>query len=102
MHVYKNLDDLHKVISKEVLPKDYGGNDTSLDILYGKSLYSNLKCRLKHHVYYVDKWKMFMKYKNSWLIELGNKRSNEALRTGPPLDSDMFGMCGSFRKLDLD
>ncbi|GLV36745.1 uncharacterized protein CBL_02420 [Carabus blaptoides fortunei] len=83
IYVHKNLDELHKVIPKEVLPKDYGGDGTSMEIM-------------------IDKWNMFVRSKNSWLTELANRRSNEALRTGPPMDSDMFGMCGSFRKLDLD
>lgn len=43
-----------------------------------------------------------MESKNDWIKDLCEKKSDESKRIGEPINSDMFGMCGSFRKLTLD
>ena len=43
VHVHSSYEDLHKHIPREILPKDYGGDETSLNKLSGEfSKYSNM------------------------------------------------------------
>ena len=36
MYVQRTVEDLHKVIPRELLPSDYGGDQKSVDSLHGK------------------------------------------------------------------
>ncbi|KAM3959080.1 LOW QUALITY PROTEIN: retinol-binding protein pinta-like [Aphomia sociella] len=80
----QNYDSMYKSISKSVLPKEYGGDDGCVQEL-------------------VDHWKAKVEsYRDRFLLE-ENVRSDESLRPGKPkTTSELFGVEGSFRKLDVD
>ncbi|XP_077301573.1 alpha-tocopherol transfer protein-like [Arctopsyche grandis] len=79
------LDDLHKEISKDVLPTEYGGLERSLNAL-NDEWYEEITS---------DTWK------NTFLNE-EKQISDESKRLNFPLDDDLLGIQGSFRKLDFD
>jgi len=75
---------LHEELGIEILPKEYGGTNGSvqdhLDVLIAK-----------------------MEKDNSWLTKQYKHKSNEKKRPGTEkLYSDIFGMEGSFRQLSVD
>ncbi|KAF2896943.1 hypothetical protein ILUMI_09237 [Ignelater luminosus] len=81
--IHKNMDTFYEMIPKEILPKDYGGQEKSLDELR-------------------DEWqKLFLKY-DPLYKHLQTLKVNEELRTGKPIESDILGIQGNFRKLDID
>ena len=68
----------------EVLPKEYGGTNTSLDEL---------------REYWIDE----IDKKRDWLLEQPKFKTDEKKRPGKPKShSDIFGIEGSFRKLEID
>lgn len=38
--VFKNLESLHECIPREIFPKEYGGNEFTLDELNGNSFFN--------------------------------------------------------------
>ncbi|GLV36713.1 uncharacterized protein CBL_02452 [Carabus blaptoides fortunei] len=83
IYIHENIDSLHKIIPKRILPSDLGGTEKSLNEIYGN-------------------WRKFYESHNSWFLKEQTKQSNEKLRPGRPADSNMFGFEGSFRQLSLD
>ncbi|GLV31650.1 uncharacterized protein CBL_07410 [Carabus blaptoides fortunei] len=83
IHIHDNLESLHKHINKELLPREYGGNDKSL-------------------LEYRDDWNRFMESQNDLVISRTKIRSNEKLRIGKLNNSNMFGPEGSFRQINVD
>lgn len=80
----EGFESLHKEISKDVLPSDYGGNGKSLAEL-------------------TDYWKLRVEQNAKSLAESEKLVSDESKRPGKPKTSqDLFGIEGSFRKLDID
>jgi len=68
----------------EVLPKEYGGTNTSLDELRD---------------YWIDE----IDNRREWLLEQPKFKTDEKKRPGKPKShSDIFGIEGSFRKLEID
>lgn len=45
IHILKTVEELHEHIPKEILPKDYGGNEKSLAELQGKAILIKLQCQ---------------------------------------------------------
>ena len=94
---------LYKEIDRKILPKDYGGDGMSLAELTGNFILSNYGQRflIKH---FADMWKQKVEDKRDFLIELEkNFRVDESRRPGKAKTvQDIFGIEGSFRKLDVD
>ena len=79
-----DLESLHKEISKEILPKEYGGEGMSIEEL-------------------TNYWKKKCESRSEWLMQRENMKTDESRRPGEPQTSEtMFGMVGSFRKLNVD
>ncbi|XP_037941863.1 retinol-binding protein pinta-like [Teleopsis dalmanni] len=79
-----NLESLYASVPKESLPKDYGGESDSIEEI---TAYWDKK---------MDEYRDYFK-------EEINYGTNEKLRPGKPIDFDnLFGMEGSFRKLNVD
>ncbi|XP_017106004.2 alpha-tocopherol transfer protein [Drosophila bipectinata] len=83
-HVYKNLDQLAEVIPREYLPEEFGGSNGRI---------ADIKAEMeKGLVAYQDYFREETKY-----------GVNEQLRPGKRVTADtLFGVEGSFRKLDID
>ncbi|KAH8384886.1 hypothetical protein KR093_011392, partial [Drosophila rubida] len=83
-YVYKNLEKLNEVIPREYLPEEYGGSNGRIaDII-------------------INMEKELLEY-NEYLKEDNQYGVNEQLRPGKRLNADtVFGIEGSFRKLDID
>ncbi|XP_037952691.1 alpha-tocopherol transfer protein-like [Teleopsis dalmanni] len=85
LHVHgNNMDSLHAQIPKKYLPKEYGGENGSLQDV-------------------IDSWvKRFESYRD-YYIEEKNYGTDEKLRPGKPIDFEgLLGIDGSFRKLNVD
>ncbi|KAH8400746.1 hypothetical protein KR009_000742, partial [Drosophila setifemur] len=83
-HVYKNLEQLSQVIPLEYLPEEYGGSNGRIADMQ------------------VDMEKRLLAYKD-YFAEDSQYRVNEQLRPGKRVNADtIFGVEGSFRKLDID
>ncbi|XP_046638357.1 retinol-binding protein pinta-like isoform X2 [Daphnia pulicaria] len=80
----EDMESLYKEISKDVLPKDYGGENSSIAEL-------------------TDYWKKKCEDNRDFLIAQSKMKSDESKRPGRPKTSDeLFGIEGSFRKLNVD
>ncbi|KAJ2953522.1 hypothetical protein O0L34_g1124 [Tuta absoluta] len=80
----KNYEEMYKHISKDVLPAEYGGNGgTTKEI--------------------IEYWKKKVEEYKDWLEEDEKFGTDEKLRPGKPKTAEsMFGVEGSFRKLEFD
>ncbi|XP_046459118.1 alpha-tocopherol transfer protein-like [Daphnia pulex] len=79
-----DMESLYKEIPKEILPKDYGGENSSIAELTAV-------------------WKKKCEDRREFLIASSKMRSDESKRPGKPKTSDeLFGIEGSFRKLNVD
>ncbi|KAK9730723.1 CRAL/TRIO domain [Popillia japonica] len=75
---------LRKKIPKEILPTEYGGDAGPIQDM-------------------IDHWKKKIESYSEWFKEDEQYKTDETLRPGKPKTSgDMFGIEGSFRKLNLD
>ncbi|KAK4878155.1 hypothetical protein RN001_010661 [Aquatica leii] len=82
--VHKTFDSLSKIISKDVLPKDYGGNEKSLKEL-------------------LEEWKQVFLEFDDLFEHLRQVKVDEKLRVEPiTFANDLFGVEGSFKQLHID
>jgi hypothetical protein len=84
LFIHDSFEALHKVIPKKYLPEEYGGTVGSVD-----SIISTWKTKLiKHRDFFLDD---------------AQYKTNENKRVGEPKSAmDLFGVDGSFRKLEVD
>lgn len=84
MAVFSDKNITLESIPKTALPKEYGGEGESVKEI-------------------ADYWKQKVESYRSWFKEDENYYSIESKRPGKPKTSDaVFGVEGSFRKLDVD
>ncbi|KAL4715158.1 hypothetical protein ACJJTC_012205 [Scirpophaga incertulas] len=80
----QNYEAMHQDIPKNILPKEYGGDGSSTTEL-------------------TDYWKVKVESYREWFLKEENCKSDETKRAGmPKTTSELFGVEGSFRKLDVD
>ncbi|XP_074041757.1 alpha-tocopherol transfer protein isoform X2 [Leptinotarsa decemlineata] len=78
------MDTVYELISKNIFPQDYGGSAESIEILHEK-----VKARINDN-------EEFFKYQESQVVD-------ESKRPGKPMNvSDIFGMEGTFKRLEVD
>ncbi|XP_026728105.1 alpha-tocopherol transfer protein-like [Trichoplusia ni] len=85
VHVHSTYEDLHKHIPREMLPKDYGGDEPSV---------AKLSEQWKEHLK-TDEAKRLIK-------ETEKLVSDESKRQTSKFNEEYMGMPGSFRKLTVD
>jgi len=79
-----DFESLYKEVCKNQLPKDFGGDGMSIAELTAY-------------------WKKKCESNRDWLIQREQIKADESRRPGRPKTSaDMFGIEGSFRKLNVD
>ena len=84
IHPTGDYSQLHAELGVEVLPPEYGGTSCSL-------------AELSQH------WASQMEASRPWLMQQPRYKTDEAKRPGKPKShSDIFGIEGSFRKLEID
>ncbi|KAK4010343.1 hypothetical protein OUZ56_019489 [Daphnia magna] len=84
VHFHGDMESLYKEVPKSVLPIEYGGDNMSLDEITGY-------------------WKKKCEDRRDFLIAQCKIKSDESKRPGRPKTSDeLFGIEGSFRKLNVD
>jgi len=80
----EDMEALHKFVPKEILPTEYGGDGGSVQEI-------------------IDHWKAKMESRRDWFIENGAHKTDESKRPGKPKTVEtMFGIEGSFRRLNVD
>nr|CAD7204479.1 unnamed protein product [Timema douglasi] len=78
------LEDFYKIVPNEILPKEYGGEAGPIEEAHKRSYE-----KMKQH--------------RNWFIEEEKLRVDESKRLGKAKSaSDVFGLEGSFKKLDID
>nr|CAD7399371.1 unnamed protein product [Timema poppensis] len=78
------LEDFYKIVPNEILPKEYGGEAGTIEEAHKRSYE-----KMKQH--------------RNWFIEEEKLRVDESKRLGKAKSaSDVFGLEGSFKKLDID
>ncbi|XP_075983599.1 alpha-tocopherol transfer protein-like [Anticarsia gemmatalis] len=85
VHVHNSYEDLHKHIPREILPKDYGGDEQSVSKLS-------------------DQWKETLRGEDAKKIIKDSEKliSDESKRHTAKFNEEYMGMPGSFRKLTVD
>ncbi|XP_075216092.1 alpha-tocopherol transfer protein-like [Lycorma delicatula] len=85
VHLLNDYEELYKLIGKEVLPKEYGGEEASIDELN-------------------DAWQKTMESFKEWIMTEGSLLTDESKRPEKCKYkySDFFGAEGSFRQLQID
>jgi hypothetical protein len=84
MRICKTSEDLFKTVPKEVLPEEYGGSGGKMEDI-------------------VAYWKAKVESYRDWFLQDAKYGTNEKKRPGKPKTSEsVYGLDGSFRKLEVD
>lgn len=85
MHLHTTKESLEKFIPLEILPNEVGGKAGPLS------------------QYYEERKKLFTEFRDWFANDETNGRVNENLRPGKSKNAgEIFGVEGSFKKLDID
>nr|BAI94568.1 CRAL-TRIO domain containing protein [Diacamma sp. Okinawa-2006a] len=80
----RGIEELNEIVPKSILPVDYGGEELSMESL-------------------TDMWRAKLMERRNWLLEQEKLKTNESLRSDHVIDENkLFGVSGTFRKLDID
>ncbi|KAJ2937371.1 hypothetical protein O0L34_g1965 [Tuta absoluta] len=85
IYTYKSYEELYKVLPKEVFPKEYGGEESTLDELR-------------------DSWRkqvLSEKFHEYWTM-MTSAKTDESLRPADKFNEQYLGMPGTFRSLSVD
>ncbi|XP_020294682.1 retinol-binding protein pinta-like isoform X2 [Pseudomyrmex gracilis] len=78
------VESLYEIIPKSLFPKDYGGDQPST-------------CEI------TEMWRANLIKKRDWFLEQNKLKTNESLRSNSVINlDDLFGVSGTFQKLDID
>lgn len=112
LHLHNTLDDFYKFVPKEILPKDHNGPEMEMINYRGKISIQNqhTKCIplplnfTQHSIIFAEVFYKKLQDNRQEIMELEHlRRINEKLRPGKPKNaSDLFGIEGNFKKLDID
>lgn len=98
--MHKNYEGLYDYIPKKILPRDYEGEEKSLEELSGvrfrdfvEQLFIYCVIEMVH--------KKQVKY-NRRFKELERLKTDELKRPGKPVNDDFFGFYGNFKQLQVD
>ncbi|XP_025262200.1 alpha-tocopherol transfer protein-like isoform X2 [Camponotus floridanus] len=85
IHLYTSgIESIYGIIPRSLLPVEYGGEQPSLNILS-------------------DMWKAKLIERREWFLKEEKVKVNESLRSNSVINpDDLFGVSGTFRKLDID
>ncbi|XP_050445986.1 retinol-binding protein pinta-like isoform X3 [Cataglyphis hispanica] len=85
IHIYTSgAESLYALIPRSILPVDFGGEQPSLDTI-------------------ADMWKAKLMQRREWFLEQEKVKVNESLRSNSVIKpDDVFGVSGTFRKLNID
>ncbi|KAL6440292.1 hypothetical protein ACFW04_003100 [Cataglyphis niger] len=85
IHVYPSgAESLYEMIPRSILPVDFGGEQPSLDTI-------------------ADMWQAKLMQQREWFLEQEKVKVNESLRSNSVIKpDDLFGVSGTFRKLNID
>nr|CAD7265753.1 unnamed protein product [Timema shepardi] len=80
----EGMESFFRLVPKRILPKDYGGDEESFETIHQQTCEKMLEHR-------------------EWFIQDEMMRVDESKRPGKAKsDGDVFGLEGSFKKLDID
>ncbi|XP_026314293.1 alpha-tocopherol transfer protein-like [Hyposmocoma kahamanoa] len=85
LHTYEKFDELYDVIPKNIFPKEYGGDEKSCQEISDEWM----------KTFQSSPWR-------EYFIAQDNVCTDESKRLGPTKTDELFGVAGSFRKLDID
>lgn len=78
------IESIYGIIPRSLLPEEYGGEQPSMNILS-------------------DMWKAKLIERREWFLKQEKVKVNESLRSNSVINpDDLFGVSGTFRKLDID
>ncbi|CAL1676132.1 unnamed protein product [Lasius platythorax] len=87
IHIYTSgVESLYGIIPRSILPVEYGGEQPSINII-------------------ADMWQAKLIERRKWFLEQENVKVNESLRSNSEFKinpNDLFGVSGTFRKLNID
>lgn len=93
---------MENYLPKEILPKDYGGNELSMQELNG-SIQLQAVFRFNGFIFNnVDAWMEKLVEYYPRFEELSKMRVNETLRPTPLVNDEVLGYYGNFKKLEVD
>ncbi|XP_036233872.2 alpha-tocopherol transfer protein-like [Bactrocera oleae] len=85
LYIHNNLEDFYKFVPQSILPKDYGGDELEC-VEFRETVYAKLKENREEMLQFEKRHQV-----------------NEKLRPGKPKNaSELFGIQGNFKKLDID